>query len=180
MSSLNPRPRRPRTVFHYKIDHLLALPDAGEYECLLLDPRTTIDAAHAWLTARGYALSRSAVARHRRRFLARRESTCRKLAESEQALRKALLAAKEAGPQGFAAAVLGGSQLALFNFLMEIEDFDQFPVARYLELTKATALNIKAQRDVMEMQQRAAEAARQPPGAEAAKGAPLTEAERHD
>src|SRR5688572_11533694 len=109
MSPPTPRPRRPRTVFHYKIDHLLAPPDAAKYESLLLDPRTTIDAAHAWLTARGCALSRSAVARHRRRFLARRESARQKLAESEQVLRKVLLAAKEAGPQGFAAAVLGGS-----------------------------------------------------------------------
>src|SRR5215211_533905 len=101
-----PVARRPRTVFHYKVDHLLAPPDAAVYESLLLAPRTTIDAAHAWLTGRGYGLSRSAVARHRRRFLASRQAARQKLAESEHVLRRVLLAAKEAGPDGFAAALL--------------------------------------------------------------------------
>jgi hypothetical protein len=137
------------------VDHLLAPPDAAEYESLLQGPRTTIDAAHAWLTARGYALSRSAVARHRRRFLASRDAARAKAAESEQVLRRVLLAAKEAGPEGFAAACLAGHQLALFNFLMKIEHFDEFPADLYLVLTKAIALNIKAQRDVIEMQRRA-------------------------
>jgi hypothetical protein len=173
-----PRPRRPRTVFHYKVDHLLSPADAAAYADLLLQPLTTIDTAHAWLNARGYALSRSAVARHRRRFLARREAARARAAESDAVLKKVLLAAREAGPEGFAAACLGGSQLALFNFLMEIEHFDEFPIDRYVELTKAIGLNIRAQRDVMEMQRQA----REPASAEAAaaKGAALAEAERKD
>src|SRR5688572_16144641 len=169
--------RRPRTVFHYKVDHLLAPPDAGEYEALLLDPRTTVDAAHAWLAGRGYALSRSAVARHRRRFLATREAARQKALEADLLLKRVLLAAREAGPQGFAAACLGGHQLALFNFLMKIEHFDEFPADLYLELTKAIALNIRAQRDVMEMQRQAREAAG--PDA-AAKDTESSDAERKD
>src|SRR5687768_8634142 len=190
--------RRPRTVFHYKVDHLLGPPDATEYEALLLDPRTTVDAAHAWLAGRGYALSRSAVARHRRRFLASRETARQKAAESEVVLKNVLFAARQAGPEGFAAALLGGLQLALFNHLMEIEDYHEFPAGHYLELSKGIAVNIRAQREVMEMQFRA----RQPPGSPPSEdprprrgsrngkhkppappadaSAHLTEAERHD
>ena len=174
----SPRRRRPRTVFHYKVDHLLSPADAAAYAELLLQPLTTIDAAHAWLTRRGYACSRSAVARHRRRFLASREAARAKAAESDAVLKRVLLAAREAGPEGFAAGCLGGSQLALFNFLMEIEHFDEFPIDRYLQLTKAIALNIRAQRDVMEMQEQ--RRAREAADAAAAKDAALTEAERKD
>ena len=169
--------RRPRTVFHYKVDHLLSPADAAAYADLLLDPRTRVDDAHAWLIARGYALSRSAVARHRRRFLAARAAAREKAAEADLLLKRVLLAAKEAGPEGFAAACLGGHQLALFNFLMKLEHFDEFPAEHYLELTKAIALNIRTQRELLEMQRRAREAAG--PDA-AAKDAQLSEAERKD
>jgi hypothetical protein len=107
-----------------------------------------------------------------------------------------LLAAKEAGPEGFAAALLGGHQLALFNYLMEIEHFDEFPADHYLELSKAIAENIRAQRDVIEMQHRARQPAGPDPAEPAsprrrgrkgkpataapARGEHLTEAERKD
>ena len=64
------RKRRPPAARHFKIDALVPRDVLPDYEALLLDPRTTVDAAHAWLTARGLACSRSAVARHRRHFLA--------------------------------------------------------------------------------------------------------------
>src|SRR5688500_8611988 len=68
--STPPHRRRPRAAFHYKVDEDLSPADREPYLALLHDPRTTIDAARAWLLERGYAPSRSAVARHRRRLLA--------------------------------------------------------------------------------------------------------------
>src|SRR5687767_13464658 len=85
-----PRRRRPRTVFHYKVDEELRPADREPYLALLHDPRTRIDDARRWLLERGYSPSRSAVARHRRRLLA---------AEAEQraGITRALAVARIAG-----------------------------------------------------------------------------------
>lgn len=58
------RSRRP-----FKVDLALRPADRADYEALLADPRTTGGDALAWLVARGYALTRVAVYRHRRHFL---------------------------------------------------------------------------------------------------------------
>jgi hypothetical protein len=111
----SPRRRRPRAVFHYKVDELLAPADRPAYLALLHDPRTRIDDAHAWLTARGYALSRSAVARHRRRLLAG-------AAEQHAAERKALAFARFASAGGgadFAAGTLLQFQHMVFQRVLE-------------------------------------------------------------
>src|SRR5437667_105638 len=64
------RRRRPRVNRHFKIDHTLSPDDREAYLAFLREPRNTIDLAHAWLAGKGYrALSRSAVARHRRHYL---------------------------------------------------------------------------------------------------------------
>jgi hypothetical protein len=68
--SPSPRQRRPRCNFHYKIDETLRDEDRDDYRALVRSPQMRIDDAHAWLLARGYQVSRSAVARHRRRLLA--------------------------------------------------------------------------------------------------------------
>lgn len=90
MSDIAPRRRRPRTVFHYKVDEDLAPADRQPYLALLRDPRTRIEDAHRWLLERGYAASRSAVARHRRRVLAGE-------AEHQAGMARALAFARLAG-----------------------------------------------------------------------------------
>jgi hypothetical protein len=63
------RPRRPRCNFHFKIDEMLRPEHRENYLALVRSPHMRVDDAHAWLLAQGYQLSRSAVARHRRRLL---------------------------------------------------------------------------------------------------------------
>src|SRR5687768_4266119 len=70
MSDDRPR-RRQRTVFHYKVEVQLKSVHREAYLAVLRDPRTRNEDAHRWLTDRGYTLSLSEVARHRRRLLTR-------------------------------------------------------------------------------------------------------------
>ena len=65
----HPRPRRARRKRHSRIDHELKGEDREAYLALLREPRTTNKSAHAWLCARGYSFSESAVARHMRHYL---------------------------------------------------------------------------------------------------------------
>ena len=58
------RVRRP-----FKVDLALKPGDRPDYEALLADPRASGNDALAWLVARGYALTRVSVYRHRRHFL---------------------------------------------------------------------------------------------------------------
>ena len=75
--------RRPRQNRHYRIDHELKPDDLAAYRAYLREPRTTNKSAHAWLVGRGYTtFSESAVARHKRHFLALR-------AGEEQSLERA-------------------------------------------------------------------------------------------
>src|SRR4051794_17014602 len=64
-----PRKRRPRCNFHYKVDETLRPEHRENYLALVRSHHMRVDDAHAWLLAQGYHLSRSAVARHRRRLL---------------------------------------------------------------------------------------------------------------
>src|SRR5687768_13891803 len=89
-------PRRKRTIFHYKLDAILRPEDRQAYLDLARAPRTRNEDAHAWLLQRGYALSLSAVARHRRRLIAGD-------AEYRNALQKTLIFAQVAGSPGAAA-----------------------------------------------------------------------------
>src|SRR3954468_9028861 len=112
-----PQHRKPRMVFHYKIDHDLTPADRSAYESVLTDPKTTVDIAHAWLHAHGYPMSRSAVARHRRRVLkARLEARTRVACAAEYARYAA-----KTGPQGLWSAALIRSQQLLFTRLMDTE-----------------------------------------------------------
>jgi hypothetical protein len=65
-----PRRRRTRTIFHYKVDETLRPGDRENYLALIRHPLMRNEDAHAWLLGRGYRLSLSAVARHRRRLTA--------------------------------------------------------------------------------------------------------------
>src|SRR3954465_7285771 len=82
--------RRERSVFHYKVDELLRPEHRDVYLAMVRHPATRLDDAHAWLLARGYQLSRSAVTRHRRRLLARD-------ADHDQDLARATAFARAAG-----------------------------------------------------------------------------------
>lgn len=64
------RRRKPRQNRHFRIDHELRPEDREPYQAYLREPTTTNKSAHAWLRARGYDFSESAVARHMRHFLA--------------------------------------------------------------------------------------------------------------
>ena len=133
------RKRRPPVARHYKIDGLPP-PVLAEYLDLLRDPRTTIDAAHAWLADRGHPHSRSAVARHRRHFLAG-------LAERDAhaaAVREILDAARSDHPPDWPAAVAGAADALLILHLArlireqrEAEDAGLIPAADLLALTQA-------------------------------------------
>jgi hypothetical protein len=117
----NPTPivhrRRERRVFHYKVDETLRPEHRDVYLAMIRHPATRLDDAHAWLLARGYQLSRSAVARHRRRLLARD-------AEHEQDLDRAVAYAKVAGGKDapdFAAGMELQLQHLVFQHLMELD-----------------------------------------------------------
>jgi hypothetical protein len=110
-----PKPRRPRVNRHYKIDNDLRFDDRGPYVAHLRDPRTTIDLAHAWLADHGF--SRSAVARHRRHYLERRE---REEASLRQAQAFARFAASGGAPD-FAAGALLQAEHLLFERVWEMK-----------------------------------------------------------
>ena len=67
---MSPRRRRPPVNRRFKIDLLLKPADLDAYRSFLSVTATTVETAHAWLKERGYlAISRSAVARHKRLYL---------------------------------------------------------------------------------------------------------------
>ena len=109
-----PRQRRERCAFHYKVDELLTVADREAYTQLLREPRTTIDGAHTWLGQRGYVLSRSAVARHRRRLLT---ADAERAAERELAKELGRLAGTPNAPD-FAAGAAMQWQHVVFQRLM--------------------------------------------------------------
>lgn len=113
-----PQCRRPRTVFHYKVDEDLRPDDREAYLALLRDARTRIDDAHRWLLARGYALSRSAVARHRRRLLS---AEADRRADLDRALAFARLAGAPDAPDFAAGSVLQLQHL-VFQRLLDAGD----------------------------------------------------------
>jgi hypothetical protein len=79
-----PRKRRPRCNFHFRVDETLRAEHRAIYLALVRSPHMRLGDAHAWLLAQGYSLSRSAVARHRRRLLladAERDLELRRAAE---------------------------------------------------------------------------------------------------
>jgi hypothetical protein len=113
-----PRKRRPRCNFHYKIDETLRPEDRQNYLALVRCPAMRVDDAHAWLLGRGYAVSRSAVARHRRRLL----STD---VEHDQALERAEMFARMAtgpGAPDFAAGNRLQLQYVVFQYLKKFHD----------------------------------------------------------
>ena len=109
---MSQRKRRPPVNRHFKIDLVLSPADRQAYEAFLREPAATVDTAHAWLTARGYAnLSRSAVARHKRLFLEKEEAHA-------AALRKANAYARLATSAG-APDLVSGAMLYTEHMLME-------------------------------------------------------------
>jgi hypothetical protein len=111
-SSPSPRrTRRPRCNFHFKIDETLRPEHRENYLALVRSPQMRVDDAHAWLLAQGYQLSRSAVARHRRRLL---------LADAERDLelrRAAQFARVTTGP--YAADLLSGAHVRLQQLVFD-------------------------------------------------------------
>jgi hypothetical protein len=101
-------------VFHYKVDQDLRPDDRGPYLALLHEPRTRIDDALAWLAARGYVLSRSAVARHRRRLLAAEQ---RQAKARDRALMFARMAGSVNAPDFTAGAVVQLQHLVLEHLI---------------------------------------------------------------
>ena len=81
MSGATPKRRRTRTIFHYKIDEVLRADDRDNYLALIRHPLMRNEDAHGWLMGRGYRVSLSAVARHRRRLCA---NDARQRAEDQQ------------------------------------------------------------------------------------------------
>src|SRR5437868_392026 len=104
--------RRPRRNRHYRIDEVLTPDDRRAYGAVLRDPRTTVKSAHAWLGARGYRLSESAVARHMRHFL---EAAHEQRATEQFALRLAEMegSGEVSGDTFVRGAVLRADQLIL-------------------------------------------------------------------
>src|SRR5688572_18864019 len=134
-----PRRRRERTVFHYKVDEVLRDEDRDAYLALLRDPRTRNEDAHRWLTDRGYALSLSAVARHRRRFLSSDS-------ENQAALQRAEMFARLAGGPGapdFAAGARVQLQHLVFQHLLELDEQVKIDSGELLQLSKLVAECVK-------------------------------------
>jgi hypothetical protein len=109
---MTPQRRRPPVNRHFKIDRLLKPEDLGAYRAFLREPSATVDTAHAWLNARGYAgVSRSAVARHKRLLLERDE-------EHDAQLRRAAAYARLAGTPG-APDLAAGAMLCAEHLVFE-------------------------------------------------------------
>ena len=105
--------RRPRRNRHSRIDHELKAEDREAYLSYLREPQTTNKSAHAWLCARGYDFSESAVARHMRHSLAGLEE---QRAVEQFALRLAEMAARDgSGPPFLRGALLRLDQLILMK-----------------------------------------------------------------
>jgi len=162
-----PRRRRERTVFHYKVDELLRADDRDPYLTLLGDPRTRNEDAHRWLTHRGYILSLSAVARHRRRLL---KSQGEQRAEIERAEMFAR-AARSAEAPDFAAGAKMQLQHLVFQHLMELDEHAQIGSEELLRLSKLVGECVK-----MEAQRPDARKTQSRPSAEPAP-APQTDEE---
>jgi hypothetical protein len=111
----NPIVRRPARPFpprtepvvwgkgRLKLDVILSDPDRTEYEALLADRKTSVQAAWAWLKARGYRVGYNAVCNHRRQ-LGYDAEQLRRAARAAAAYATAADAA--GGPEAFSAAAL--------------------------------------------------------------------------
>lgn len=121
--------RRVRTVFHYKIDEVLCAEDREAYRTLALDPRTTNQSAHAWLTQRGYTtLSLSAVARHRRRLVAAEHQ---RQGDLDRIRAFASIGSKPGEAPDFAHAAEYQLQAMVFDHLMRLgEQAERYEAAR--------------------------------------------------
>ena len=86
-----------------KLDVILSEPDRTEYEALLADGKTSVQAAWAWLKGRGYRVGYNAVCNHRRLFCHEAEHL-RRAARAAAAYATAADAA--GGPEAFSAAAL--------------------------------------------------------------------------
>src|SRR5215217_4916265 len=150
------RPNRPHAVVHFKVEHLLAAapPHAAEYHALLLDPRTTGDVAHAWLSSRGYKVSRSAMERHRRQFLQERRAARLKAEETRLVATAVAGVFKQFGPEGCGQFLLHGHQFLLFKRLMEMDEdgFSAMPLPDLRDLSKLVFQSIKVQYKLLQLQ----------------------------
>ena len=118
MSGATSKRRRTRTIFHYKIDEVLRADDRENYLALIRHPVMRNEDAHGWLLGRGYHISLSAVARHRRRLIAG-DAEHRSEAQKTQIFARAM-----AGPNGpdFAAAGELQFQHLVFRHLMNFNE----------------------------------------------------------
>ena len=150
MSPTSPtiRRRRERVAFHYKVDELLTPADLTAYLSLIEHPRTRVDDAHAWLTARGYALSRSAVARHRCRHL-NRLAESRRTIDAARAVGEAVAAGASGGTDAVSFDDAAGVYLAylLFDRLLSIDKDSPPPPKEMLLYAQAISQNIRSRLD---------------------------------
>lgn len=114
--------RRPRRNHHFRVDDELKSADREPYLAYLREPRATNKSAHAWLAARGYTFSESAVARHMRHVL---EGTGEQLLGEQLAVRVLGLAQSGQAPEEtFLRASLFRADQLLFEAVMELR-FDE-------------------------------------------------------
>ncbi|MGE5608938.1 MAG: phage protein Gp27 family protein [Bacillota bacterium] len=128
---------------HFKVLDILSDADRAEYEALLRQPSTTVDAALEWLAARGYSISRGAVHNHKRSFA----EVLNGVKRSAEMAASFAQVAKDSGVEGLSEASLARFQQLMMEKLMELDPQDGLDSSELLNLSIAlkTAVGTKQQ-----------------------------------
>jgi hypothetical protein len=116
-----------------RIDRLIPEELRAEYEKLISDPRTRTEDIVAWLVARQLSASRSAIERHRNRFLTKMERLRRDARHAEMVVN----VAKESGITGLAEAALVKLEQFLLEFYTQARLDGGIEPEQLTQLTKA-------------------------------------------
>jgi hypothetical protein len=118
---------------HFKVLDILSDADRAEYEALLRQPSTTVDAAFEWLESRGYSISRGAVHNHKRSF----EEVLQGVRRSSEMAASFAAVAKDAGAAGMNDALLARVQQMMMEWLFDQDENTQFEAKDWESLAKA-------------------------------------------
>ena len=125
------RTQRPNPVT--KIEALLTPEHRTEYEALIADPRTTLDAATEWLRGRGYPVGRKSTGTHRSRFLV----TLKRVRDSARLAGEMIrLGHGNAGTTAMSGGMLVRCEQVLMEQLVRLREQDAIDTKQLAELCK--------------------------------------------
>jgi hypothetical protein len=143
-----------------RIDRLIPEELRADYEALISDPRTRTEDVIAWLVARQLSASRSAIERHRNRFLTKMDRLRRDARHAEMVVK----VAKESGITGLAEAALVKLEQFLLEFYTQTRRDGGIEPEQLTQLTKAM-VDVMGTRKIADALRREFEADKRPKSA---------------